>query len=79
MTANIHKVGALMRNQISFLERPSPVSEYLYFWRPLQRFGSCCVPATVVFVTSKFFFDLFSNLCLSSHMRMDDEGAFSEK
>ena len=70
-TANIHKVGALMRNQISFLERPSPVSEYLNFWRPLRRFSSCCVPETAVFVISNFynyhrkFFLIWFRICVS--------------
>ena len=37
-------------HQISFPRKiPSPMSEYLYFWRPLQRFGYCCVPETAVF------------------------------
>ena len=54
------------------------LSEYLYFCRPLQSFGSCCVSETVVFVISKFFLNLFRICVSSSHMRMDDEELFAK-
>ena len=40
-------------------------SEYLKFCRPLQRFGSCCVPETVVFVLT----DLVSKFTVLSSQR----------
>ena len=58
MRGTVALVETVVRETTPISQSTKPLkSEFLYSCRPLQRFGSCCVPETVVFVINKFFFN----------------------